>query len=84
VNADVDEVTTSDAPALWLNVPLLAVTVSDEVPAGVPLPVFTVMVVDPLLATVMGLKLAVAPAGRPETPKLTVPLNPFTAVVVMV
>jgi hypothetical protein len=79
-----DEVTTSDAPAAWLNVPLLAVTLSDEVPAGVPLPVFTVIVVDPLPANVVGLKLAVACAGRPEALKLTVPLNPFWAVVVMV
>jgi hypothetical protein len=79
-----DEVTTSEAPALWLNVPLVAVTLSDEVPAGVPLPVFTVMVVDPLPVTVAGLKLAVAPAGRPEALKLTVPLNPFWAAVAMV
>jgi hypothetical protein len=69
---------------VWLNAPLLAVTVSDEVPAGVLLPVSTVMVVDPLPVTVVGLKLAVAPAGRPEALKLTVPVKPFTAVVVMV
>jgi hypothetical protein len=42
------------------------------------------MVVDPLPVTVVGLKLAVAPVGSPETLKLTVPLNPFTAAVVMV
>jgi hypothetical protein len=79
-----DEVTTSDAPVVWLSVPLVAVTVSDELPSGVPLPVFTVMVVDPLPVTVVGLKLAVAPVGSPEVLKLTVPLNPFTAAVVMV
>jgi hypothetical protein len=83
VNAVV-EVTTSDGPAVWVNVPLVAVTVSDEVPAGVALPVVTVMVVDPLPATVVGLKLAVAPVGSPEALKLTVPLKLFTPVVVMV
>ena len=42
------------------------------------------MLVDPLPTTVLGLKLAVAPDGSPKALKLTVPLNPFTAVVLMV
>jgi hypothetical protein len=38
----------------------------------------TVNVVAPLLVTVLGLKVAVAPIGNPLTPKLTAPLKPFS------
>ena len=55
-----------------------------ELERFVPLTVVTVMVVEPLPTTVVGLKLAVAPVGRPETLKPTVPLKPFTEVTVRV
>jgi hypothetical protein len=42
------------------------------------------MVVDPVPVTVGGLKLAVAPVGRPEAEKLIVPLKPLNAVVLIV
>jgi hypothetical protein len=42
------------------------------------------MVVDPDVVTVAGLKLAVAPEGRPLALKLTVPVNPVTGVTVTV
>jgi len=44
------------------------------------LPVVTVIVVEPVPVTVVGLKLAVAPAGNPLTLNPTVPLNPFCPV----
>jgi hypothetical protein len=73
----------SDALVLCESAPLVPVTpmVNDPVP---PLDdVFTVSVVDPVPVTVVGLKLAVAPDGSPEAPKLTTPLNPFNAVTVI-
>jgi hypothetical protein len=42
------------------------------------------MVDVPELITLVGVKVAVAPAGRPATLKLTVPVYPFTAVTVAV
>ena len=42
-----------------------------------------VKVDDPGLATVPGLKLGVAPAGRPLTLSETFPLNPFIEVMLM-
>ena len=45
---------------------------------------FTVIVEEPELITDEGLKLAVAPDGRPLTLKLVVPVNPFSAVTVTV
>jgi hypothetical protein len=74
----------SDALVLCESAPLVPVTpmVNDPVP---PLDdVFTVSVVDPEPVTVVGLKLAVAPDGSPEAPKLTTPLNPFNATTVTV
>ncbi|MDD5322266.1 MAG: hypothetical protein PHD43_16965 [Methylococcales bacterium] len=41
-----------------------------------PLPVVTVIVVDPVPVTVVGLKLADAPVGSPPALKPTVPLKP--------
>jgi hypothetical protein len=64
--------------------PLVPATVSVELAAGVLLEVVTVMVEVPAPEMVPGLKLAVVPAGNPVTVGVTVPVNPFTAVVVTV
>jgi hypothetical protein len=42
------------------------------------------MVEDPEPVTELGLKVAVAPEGRPDTLKVTVPLNPLEGVTVTV
>jgi hypothetical protein len=46
--------------------------------------VVTVIVDDPLPASEGGLKLALAPDGRPEVEKVTVPVKPFEGVMVTV
>jgi len=56
--------------------------VSVELPAGVELVVDIVRVEDPEPLTDAGLKLAVAPAGKPLAAKVTLPLKPFSAVIV--
>ena len=53
-------------------------------PAAVLVVVLTVRVEEPEPVTEVGLKLAVAPDGRPLTLKLTVPLKPFSALAVAV
>jgi len=64
--------------------PLVPVTTSVELAAGVPADVLTVMVEVPAPVIVTGLNVAVAPAGSPVTLGVTVPLKPFSAVVVTV
>jgi hypothetical protein len=49
------------------------------VPTGVEQPVEIVNVEEPDPLIDPELKLAVAPLGKPLTPRLTVPLNPFRA-----
>lgn len=81
----VKSVTLSVTPAAVFALgPLVPVTVSVELAAGVLLEVVTVMVEVPAPEMVPGLKLAVVPAGNPVTAGVTVPVNPFTAVVVTV
>jgi hypothetical protein len=46
--------------------------------------VTTVIVVEPEVFTVVGLKVAVAPVGRPLTLNVTVPVNPVPGVTVTV
>jgi hypothetical protein len=65
-------------------VPSVAVIVRLEAPVGVELEVLTVRVDDPEPETEAGLTLAVAPAGNPDTLKLTVPLYPLEGVTFMV
>jgi hypothetical protein len=60
------------------------VIVSGELPAGVVLLVVTVMVEVPEPVTVVGLKLALAPAGNPPALKVTVPEKPPDGVIVTV
>src|ERR1051326_5958515 len=58
--------------------------VSGKAPPGVvPLVVLTVMVVEPAPVSVAGLKVAVAPAGRPLTGNPMLLLNPLSAGVEM-
>ena len=45
-------------------------------PAGVELPVETLIVDEPVAVTEAGLKLALAPLGKPLALKSTVPLKP--------
>jgi len=60
------------------------VTVSVDVAAGVVVLVVTVIVEVPLVVTVVGLKLAEAPVGRPLALNVTVPVNPSSAPIVTV
>jgi hypothetical protein len=64
--------------------PVVPVTDKVEFPPCVDGAVVTVRVDVPAPVMVAGLKLAVAPAGNPVTLGVTVPLNPFKAVVVTV
>ena len=93
---DVTDTGSGGAFALPLMMPSDALALCGERKALVPVAVMvndpvgplgegmTVRIVDPEPVTVVGLKLAVAPAGSPEAPKLTTPLNPFSAVTVTV
>ena len=74
------EVTVSVAAVWWLRLPEVPVIVRLERPTGVLPAVVTVKVEEPVPVTVVGKKLAVAPAGRPVTLRLTVPLKPSRAV----
>ena len=64
--------------------PLLPVTVSVDVAAGVVVLVVTVIVDVPLVLIVAGEKLAEAPAGKPLALNVTVPVNPLSAPTVTV
>ena len=75
-------VTVSDTEVLRCRMPLVPVMVNGNVP--LVLLVVTVIVVEPDAVTVGGLKLALAPLGKPLTLKLTVPLNPPEGVTVTV
>ena len=68
----------------WFKAPLVPVTVKLELPIGVLVDVVTVMVVEPEVVTVAGLKDAEAPEGRPKAEKLTEPvkLGPGTTLTV--
>src|SRR5207237_3571337 len=59
----------------WLSAPLVPVTVRRKVPVGVDEMVVMVMVVEPDVVALAGLKLALAPAGKPVTAKPTEPVN---------
>jgi hypothetical protein len=85
VAVNVKFLTASVTVALFTSVPLVAFTVKVEFAPGVAAVVVTVMVEVPAPPVmVAGLNEAVAPAGNPATVGVTIPLNPFTAVVVTV
>jgi hypothetical protein len=68
----------------WTSVPLVPVIVKGKLPVGVEAVVATVKVELPDVATVAGLKDAVAPTGNPLTLRVTVPVNPPDGVTVAV
>lgn len=76
--------TVSVAVAVFTRAPLVAVMVTVDAPPGVAAVVAIVIVVGPDPVTVVGLKVAVAPAGSPEAAKETWPLNPPSPVTVIV
>jgi hypothetical protein len=75
-------VTTSVTLFEWVSEPLVPVIVNVYVPVGVLATVETVSVVLPAPNTDVGLKLPLAPVGRPATLKLTLPLKPLLGVTV--
>jgi hypothetical protein len=79
-----ERITESTGVTVWLSEPLVPVTVKLELPVGVLAEVVTVMVVEPDVVMVAGLKDAEAPEGRPEAEKLTEPvkLGPGTTLTV--
>jgi len=77
-------VTTRVAVPDALSDPLVPFTVIVELPVAVVEPTVTVMVEVPDPETVVGENAAVAPVGNPLAAKVTVPVNPFTAVTVTV
>jgi hypothetical protein len=70
--------------AEWVRLPLVPVMVSVEVASGVVPLVVTVIVEVPLVVTVAGEKLALAPAGKPVALSVTVPVKPLNAPMVTV
>src|SRR5215471_12575467 len=68
-------VTTRVTEAVWVVVPLVPVIVNGKLPVGVVLLVVTVSVESPEV-TDAGLNVPVAPAGKPLTLRLTVPVKP--------
>src|ERR1700683_5392604 len=77
-------VTTKVTVVEFTRVPLVPVTVRVEEAIGVDVVVVTVNVEPPDVDTVVGENAAVAPVGRPEALKVTVPVKPFTAAIVAV
>ena len=67
-----------------MRAPLVPLILSGKVPVGDVVLVLTVMVVEPEVVTEGGLKMAVAPAGKPMTPKVIVPVKPPDGVMVAV
>lgn len=65
-------------------VPMIPVTFRVEFPPGADGAAVTVMVEVPAPVMLAGLNVAVTPVGNPITEGMTVPLKPFTAVVVTV
>jgi hypothetical protein len=80
----VGETTPSCTVVLWLVAGPVPVTVIVEVPSGVVGAVLTVSVELLPAVTEAGLKLAVAPAGRPLALRLTVPAEPAVTPVLTV
>jgi hypothetical protein len=76
--------TASEDDALWLNEPLIAVTLGAKMPSAEFAAVVMVSVTDPPLDTDVGLKTAEAPEGKPETPNVMIPLKLLVPVAVTV
>ncbi len=78
-----DELTVRVALAECVSAPLVPVTVTEYVPAGVVLEASIVSCAVPEPVTVCGAKLAVAPAGSPLTVRVVADEYPFCAVIVV-
>src|SRR5258705_385732 len=76
--------TTSVTEAEWLRLPLVPVMVIGNDPIVAVVDVVTVSVEVPPPVTDAGLMDPLAPAPKPEAPRLTVPVKPFVAVTVTV
>lgn len=76
--------TVSDTDVVRVRVPLVPVIVSVNVPVAAVALAVTVNVDMPDVITDAGLKLPLAPAGRPLTANATVPLKPPDGVTVTV
>jgi len=77
-------VTVKGRESIWVWPPPVPVTVRVELPTGVVEAVLTSKVEDPVPpATGSGLKLPVAPVGKPLTLRVTAWLNPLLGVTVM-
>jgi hypothetical protein len=77
-------VTINVAVVVWVRLPLVPVTVKVYPPPGVVEPVVTVMVEDPGPVTEVGLKLALAPLGKPFALNATAAPKPPDGVTPMV
>ena len=75
-------VTVSATVVLLVNVPDVPVMVTVTVPVAAEALAVKVSVLE--LVAGLGLKFVVTPLGRPEADRLTLPLNPFNGVIVMV
>jgi hypothetical protein len=78
------DVTVNVTVVVCVRDPLVPVIVSVKLPVGVLAAVVTVSVELPPALTDVGLNVPVALVGKPLTLKLTVPLNPFWALVLTV
>ena len=67
---------------VFVSVPEMPVMVTTTVPVAAVLP--AVRLSELVVAVVAGLKVAVTPDGKPDADKLTLPVNPFCGVTVMV
>ena len=76
--------TTSETEAVCVSVPSVPVIVSGYVPAATAVVVVMAKVELPEVVTVPGVNVPVAPAGNPETLKVTVPVYPPEGVTVAV
>lgn len=75
-------VTVRATVVVWVRAPLVPVTVTFVVPVVAVLEAVKVRVL--VVVVEAGLKLAVTPVGRPLAESVTVPVNPFTGVIVIV
>ncbi len=73
--------TVRETVVLCDNAPDAPVTVMVNVPSAAALPAVSVSVL--ALVVLPGLNAAVTPMGRPEAERLTVPLNPFSGLMLM-
>jgi hypothetical protein len=75
-----DELTTSVTVVVCVTVPLIPVIVTADVPGGVLAPVVTEQVEDEVAG--VGVKLPLAPVGKPLAPNVTWPVKPLFGVIV--